>query len=258
MEYKNLIFEIKDRVACITLNRPEVMNSFNFELKHELAYAVSEIEKDTEVWGVIITGAGKAFSAGTDINDFPSEVEAARKITLYSQALFNRIENLEKPVIAVLNGYALGGGLELALACDIRIASEKAKVGFPEVKICAIPCYGGTQRLTRMVGAGLAKEMIYTGRMVTAQEALEMRMVNYVMPSGEEMQKAEQIMRTILENAPMAIAYSKLCINRGPEYGMAYALDMEQNLVSMLVPTHDLKEGTQAFHEKRKPVFLNK
>lgn len=258
MEYQDILFEVRDRVAYITLNRPQALNSFSMSLKHELENAVAKIEHDDSIWGVIFTGSGRAFSSGTDISEFPSNVEEARRITAYSQGLFNRIDNLGKPVIAAINGFALGGGLELALVCDIRVASEKAKLGFPEVKICAIPCYGGTQRLTRLVGTGKAKEIIYTGDMVSAQEALEMGLVNHVVPAGKELAKAEEIMSRILKNAPMAVTYAKLCINRGPEISLDYALELEQNLVSMLVPTQDMKEGVQAFLDKRNPAFINK
>jgi enoyl-CoA hydratase len=258
MEYQDLIYESKDKVAYLTLNRPHMRNAFNMNLKHELEDAVSQIEKDETIWGVIITGNGKAFSSGTDISEFPSSVEQARKITAYSQGLFNKVENLGKPVIAAINGFALGGGLELALACDIRIAAESAKLGFPEVKISAIPCYGGTQRLTRLVGAGRAKEIIFTGAMLSASEALAIGLVNHVVLVGKEIEKAEAIMRVILDNAPMAVAYAKLCINKGSEISLEHALDLEQNLVSMLVPTHDLQEGSQAFLEKRNPIFLNR
>lgn len=258
MDEQDLIFEKRGRMAYITLDCPQALNALSKKLKHELEAAVARIEADDGIWGVIITGHGKAFSSGTDISEFPATVEEARRITAYSQALFNRIENLGRSVIAAINGFALGGGLELALACDIRVASERAKLGFPEVKICAIPCYGGTQRLTRLVGAGRAKEMIYTGAMITAQEALDMGLVNHVVPAGDELAKAEDIMDVILQNAPMAVAYAKLCIDRGPEVSLDYALGMEQDLVSMLVPTHDMSEGTRAFLEKRPPVFQNK
>lgn len=257
MEYRNLLYEVKKKIAYITLNRPKMLNAFNLEMKQELEDAISYAEKD-DIWGAIITGSGRAFSTGTDISEFPETVEESRKVTAYSQRLFNRVENLGKPVIAAVNGFALGGGLELALACDIRVASENAKLGFPEVKVSAIPCYGGTQRLTRLIGAGLAKEMIYTGDMVSAEKALEIGIVNHVVPAGNELLKAEEIMQKILCNAPMAVAYAKLCINRGPETGLEYAQDLEQNLVSMLVATHDLKEGSRAFLEKRVPVYLNK
>ena len=258
MEYQNLVFEVKGKVACIVLNRPQSLNSFNMQMKHELEDAVSRIEENDDIWGVIITGRGRAFSSGTDISDFPSTVEQARRITAYSQQLFGRVENLCKPVIAAINGYALGGGLELALACDIRIMERQAKTGFPEVKICAIPCYGGTQRLTRLIGAGRAKELILTGRQADADEALKMGLVNYVVSEGEAVKKAEEIMAVILDNAPLAVGYAKLCMNRGPEISLEHALCPEQNLVSMLVPTHDMKEGTEAFLAKRKPVFLNR
>lgn len=258
MEYKDMLFSVKDKVAYITLNRPDTLNSFSKNLKHELADAVSQIENDNDIWGVIITGSGRAFSSGTDISEFPSLVEDARQITAFSQDLFNRVERLNKPVIAAINGFAMGGGLELALACDIRVASEKAKMGFPEVKICAIPCYGGTQRLTRLIGAGLTKEIIFTGRAIPAAEALDMGIVNHVVPAGTELEKAEELMAEILKNAPMAVAYAKICINDGPEFGLEYAQRLEQNLVSMLVPTYDMAEGTKAFMEKRTPVFQNR
>ena len=257
MEYQDLIYEVREKTAYITLNRPGTRNSFCMNLKRELEDVVSKIEKEDSIWGVIITGIGKAFSSGTDISGFPSTVEQARKITEYSQKLFNRVENLGKPVIAAINGYALGGGLELALACDIRVACVSASLGFPEVKIGAIPCYGGTQRLTRLVGAGRAKEMIFTGRMMTAQEAYTMGIVNYVVPDGNVVQKAEELMQEILANAPMAVAYAKQCINKGPEISLDYAMDLEKNLVSMLVPTYDLNEGSRSFLEKRPPVFRN-
>ena len=190
MDYQDLAFEISGRTAYLTLDRPHCLNAFSMALKQELEDAVDRVEKDDNIWGVIFTGRAKAFSSGTDISEFPAVVEDARKITVYSQKLFNRIENLGKPTIAAVNGFALGGGLELALACDIRVASEQAKLGFPEVKICAIPCYGGTQRLTRLVGAGRAKEMIFTGDMITAQEALAIGLVILVVPAGEVLAKS--------------------------------------------------------------------
>lgn len=255
--YQDILYEVQGRTAIITLHRPHSLNALSLNMKQELEDAIHTIEKDSSIWGVIITGEGKAFSSGTDISEFPSEVEVARSVTAYSQGLFNRIENLNKPVIAAINGYALGGGLELALVCDIRIASEKARLGLPEVKICAIPCYGGTQRLSRLIGTGRTKEMIYTGDMLTAEQALEAGIVNHMVPAGTELDEARALMDRILKNAPMAVAYAKRCINRGPEMSLEYALDLEQDLVSMLVPTHDLKEGSSAFLEKRTPVFTN-
>ena len=257
MEYRDLIFEKKGRVACITLNRPKMLNSFSLNLKSEFDEALTEVEKDRELLGLIITGSGKAFSSGTDISEFPGEVEQARRITGHSQELFNRVENLEKPVIAAVNGYALGGGLELALACDIRIASENAKFGFPEVKVGAIPCYGGTQRLTRLLGVGLTKELIFTGKMLGAEEAFERGLVEHLVSAGTELDEAYKLMGEILENAPLAVAYAKKCVNRGVQGDLRDGLSMEADLVSMLVPTHDLKEGSRAFLEKRAPEFKN-
>lgn len=257
MAYTDLLFETKGRVAYLTLNRPAKLNAISIHMKKELEDVLDRLEQDDAIWGVILTGSGKAFSTGTDIAEFPSEVERARKITAWSQRILNRIENLNKPVIAAINGYALGGGLELALVSDLRVMSETAKLGFPEVRICAIPCYGGTQRLTRLVGAGRTKEIIYTGRMVSPNQALDMGLVNAVCPPDALMETAQQLMDEILANAPMAVAYAKQCINRGAESSLDYALELEQQLVSMLVPTHDLLEGSRAFLEKRPPNFLN-
>lgn len=257
MDYTDILLERDGHVAILTLNRPTKLNAISIHMKQELEDAVNCLEQDDTIWGVILTGTGKAFSTGTDIAEFPSEVERARKITAWSQRILNRIENLNKPVIAAINGYALGGGLELALVSDLRVMSDVAKLGFPEVKICAIPCYGGTQRLTRLIGAGRAKEIIYTGRMVPAQQALEIGLVNAVCPPDALMQTARALLDEILANAPMAVAYAKQCINRGAESSLDYALELEQQLVSMLVPTHDLLEGSRAFLEKRPPHFLD-
>lgn len=257
MDYTDILLERDGHVAILTLNCPTKLNAISIHMKQELENAVNCLEQDDTIWGVILTGSGKAFSTGTDIAEFPSEVERARKITAWSQRILNRIENLNKPVIAAINGYALGGGLELALVSDLRVMSDAAKLGFPEVKICAIPCYGGTQRLTRLIGAGRAKEIIYTGRMVPAQQALEIGLVNAVCPPDTLMQTARALLDVILANAPMAVAYAKQCINRGAESSLDYALELEQQLVSMLVPTHDLLEGSRAFLEKRPPHFLN-
>ena len=257
MGYTDILLERDGHVAILTLNRPTKLNAISIHMKQELEDAVNCLEQDDTIWGVILTGTGKAFSTGTDIAEFPSEVERARKITAWSQRILNRIENLNKPVIAAINGYALGGGLELALVSDLRVMSDTAKLGLPEVKICAIPCYGGTQRLTRLIGAGRAKEIIYTGRMVSAPKALEIGLVNAVCPPDALMQTARDLLDEILANAPMAVAYAKQCINRGAESSLDYALELEQQLVSMLVPTHDLLEGSRAFLEKRPPHFLN-
>ena len=183
---------------------------------------------------------------------------AARRLSGLCHEAAGLLENMRQVTIAAVNGYALGGGCELTLACDIRIAAEQARFALPEVTLGIIPGGGGTQRLARLIGAGRAKEMIYTGAMITAQEALDMGLVNHVVPAGDELAKAEAIMDVILQNAPMAVAYAKLCIDRGPEVSLDYALGMEQDLVSMLVPTHDMSEGTRAFLEKRPPVFQNK
>lgn len=255
MEYKNIMMDIEGKIAVLSFNRPKFLNSMSMDMKHELDDALTQIAENDHIWGVIITGAGRAFCAGTDISEFPDNVEETRNIVVMSQAIMNKIENLDKPVIAAINGYALGGGLELALACDIRVASEKAKMGLVEVTIGAMPCYGGTQRLTRLIGPGKAKELIFSGRQIPAAEAYDMGIVNHVVPAGEELAKAKEIMEMILQNAPLSVAYSKISINRGMEVGQDYAMHLEQHLVSMLVATEDLKEGSRAFLEKRKPVY---
>lgn len=258
MDYQQIEYEVKNKVAHITLNRPDSLNSMTFTMKKELARAVETIENDRDIWGVIITGAGRAFSTGTEISEFPDTVEGARTIADYAQKLFTRIENLNKPVIAAVNGFAVGGGFELALACDLRVVSTKAKFGFSEVKIGAIPCYGGSQRLVRQIGPSIAKELIFTGRMLDAPEAKTLRLANVVCEPSELMQQAESLMASILANAPMAVSYAKICINRGAEISQDYAMQLEQDLVGMLVPTHDLAEGTAAFFEKRAPKFENR
>lgn len=258
MEYQDLIFRVEDRIAYLTMNRPHVGNALNLNMKREMSDIVTRLETDSEIWGLIISGNGKAFSSGTDISEFPDTVEKARRITAFSQALFNRIENLNIPVIAAVNGYALGGGFELVLVCDLVVASEKARFGFPEVKIGAIPCYGGTQRLTRCIGAPRAKKLIFTGEALSAHDAKVVGLVSDVVEPGREVEAARELMMRILANSPIAVSYAKQCINCGPEIGLNYALDYECNLVSMLVPTHDLKEGSRAFLEKRAPEFLNR
>lgn len=258
MDYQEIDFEVKNKIAYVKLDSPKTLNSMSKLMKREMADAIARIDDDRDIWGVIITGEGRGFSAGTNINDFPDKVEDARKIADTSQKMFDRLENVTKPVIAAVNGFALGGGFELALACDIVVASEKAKFGFSEVKIGAIPCYGGSQRLLRLVGTHRAKELIFTGRTITAQEAKELTLVSEVVPAGEEVAKAEEIMAEIFKNSPIAVGYAKICINRGAEMPLAYGVQLEQDLVGMLVPTYDMEEGTKAFFEKRPPKFENR
>ena len=255
MKYENLILNIEESIATLTLNRPRTLNALNPALKRELSAALDAIERESRLRGLIITGSGKGFCAGTDISEFPETVEEARRVTGYSQALLNRIEALEMPVIAAVNGAALGGGLEIMLCCDMRVAAEGAKLGFPEVKICAIPCYGGTQRLPRLIGEGRAREMIYTGRLIDSRQALAWGLVDRVVPGDKVLDVARELLREISANAPMAVRYAKQCITRGLNTGIAHGLDLERDLVSMLVAARDMREGVQSFLEKRSPVF---
>jgi enoyl-CoA hydratase len=258
MAYETIEYETKGHVAYLTLNRPKQMNSMNPKMKQELSAICDKLSEDAEIWGVMITGAGRAFSSGTDITTFPETGEQARAVARYSQELFRRVAELPQVTIAVVNGFALGGGFELSLACDFRIAAESAKFGFAEGKIGAIPCYSGTQRLTRLVGPAIAKDLVFTARNVSGQEAKDLGIIKDFTPDGQEMEKAEELMAQIMKNAPMSVKYSKMCINHGAEMPLDYAVELEADLVGILNSTHDLKEGAASFMEKRKPVFENR
>ncbi len=260
MKYQDILFEVKDQMAFITINRPNVLNALREGTKEELGKAIQEISDDDTILGVIITGAGRAFIAGSDISEItindPGSVTEA--MSRRAHALFDKFENLSKPVIAAVNGYAMGGGTELALACDIRIASSKAVFGLPEVDLGVIPCYGGTQRLPRLVGAGFAKEILFTGRKVAADEARQIGLVNKVVEPEALLDEAEAMMRQILKNAPRAVGYCKELVNRGLDMNMADALALESKTVGLVIETEDAREGVTAFLEKRKPQFKNK
>lgn len=258
MTYETIGYGTKGHVAYITLNRPDQLNSMDLVMKRELGAACDVLEGDADIWGVIFTGAGRAFSTGTDITTFPETADQARVMARRSQELFRRVADLGQVTIAAVNGFALGGGFELALACDFRIAAESARFGFPEAKIGAIPCYGGTQRLVRLVGPSVAKDLVFTARNVSGQEAKDMGIVRDFVPDGSEVAAAEELMAQIMRNAPMSVRYAKMCIDHGAEMPLDYAVDLEADLIGALNSTHDLKEGAAAFLEKRKPVFLNR
>lgn len=256
---KNLKVEIFKNIALVTMNRPKAMNALNNETLEELLSVLKSIEEEEKIWGVILTGEGKAFVAGADISqmkDYSSE--EGRKYADYAQKIFNFLENLEKPVIAAINGYALGGGCELAMSCDLRIASEKAVFGQPEVNLGVIPCFGGTQRLSRLIGVGRAKDLIYTGRLINVEEALQFGLVNKVVSSEKLLEEAIHFMEKILEKAPIAIRYSKVAINTGINLDLHNALELEKNLAALSFGTKDKTEGMYAFLEKRKANFTNK
>ena len=254
---ENLLYEKKGPIAYVTLNRPKVLNALNQATWDDLRTAFEDARDDAAVRGVILTGAGdKAFIAGADISEL-SHVTAieAEKSSTYGQEVLNLVENLGKPVIAAVNGFALGGGCETAMACTIRVASEHAKFGQPEVTLGLIPGGGGTQRLPRLIGKGRALQIILSGEMISAQEAFRIGLVNEVVPAAELTTRAEAILKRIFSNAPVAVKYSLEAVNKGMETSQAEGLSLEASLFGLCAGTEDKKEGTSAFLEKRKPQF---
>ena len=254
---ENLLYEKKGAIAYVTLNRPKVLNALNQRTWENLRTAVEDARDDAQVRGVILTGAGdKAFIAGADISELAQvTVVEAEKSSSYGQEVLNLIENLGKLVIAVVNGFALGGGCETAMACTIRVASEHAKFGQPEVTLGLIPGGGGTQRLPRLIGKGRALQIILSGEMISAQEAFRIGLVNEVVPAAELTTRAEAILKRIFSNAPVAVKYSLEAVNKGMETSQAEGLSLEASLFGLCAGTEDKKEGTSAFLEKRKPQF---
>lgn len=256
---ENIRLELEDGVALITMARPKALNALNDQTLAELDLAVSYFEQSPGILGVIITGEGKGFVAGADISQMqPYASEEGRNYAARAQALFSRIETLEKPVIAAVNGYALGGGCELSMSCDIRIASEKAVFGQPEAKLGVIPCFGGTQRLPRLVGTGIAKELIFTGRQVKAEEAKAIGLVNKVVPAESLLEEAKAMMASITAMAPMAVRYAKVAVNRGMDMDLQNGLELEKDIAALTFGTSDKQEGMDAFLEKRSPSFRNR
>jgi enoyl-CoA hydratase/carnithine racemase len=254
---ENVLYEVKDSIAYVTLNRPKVLNALNHKTWEDLETAFQDARDDVSVRGVILTGAGeKAFIAGADINELArlTAVEAERS-SAFGQSVRNLIENLGKPVIAAINGYALGGGCETAMACTIRIASETAKFGQPEVTLGVMPGAGGTQRLPRLVGRGRALQIILTGQIIDANEAYRIGLVNEIVPVANLIARAETILKQIFANAPVAVKYSLEAVMKGLETSQAEGLFLEASLFGLCGGTEDKKEGTSAFLEKRKPQF---
>jgi enoyl-CoA hydratase len=258
--YKTLIYEKKENIGLLTINRPEKLNAISNELISELKDLLDKIKNDEELRVLIITGAGdKAFVAGADIKELVDrDASQGRRISQERQEIFSRIENLPVPVIAAVNGYALGGGLELALACSIRICSEKAQFGAPEVKLGIIPGDGGTQRLPRLVGLGRAMELILTGDFIDAQEAYRIGLVNKVLPQEELMDKATELAKKIASRPPLAVRFAKEAVNRSQEGDAASGFALESYLHALSCTTEDKKEGVSAFLEKRKGKFKGK
>jgi len=258
--FENLLVEQKDSIAYVTINRPNVLNALNMATMSELRAVFTQLKDDRVVRVVILTGAGeKSFVAGADIGELQKNnpVEA-KEYTHRGQAVLDLIENLGKPVIACINGFALGGGCELAMACTMRLASENAKLGQPEVKLGIIPGYGGSQRLPRLVGKGIAMQLLLTGEMITAQEAQRIGLVNEVVPSGQLIARAEAMAQAIIKNAPLAIQYCLEAVNHGMEMSLQEGLYLEATLFAVSCATEDKKEGTAAFLEKRAANFAGK
>jgi enoyl-CoA hydratase len=258
--FENLLYEKKDGIAFITVNRPAVRNALNSQTVRELSAAFDQAQNDVDVRVVILTGSGeKAFVAGADINELATQTPiAGKQYALAGQAVFDGIENLGKPVIAAVNGFALGGGCELAMACTFRIASENAVLGQPEVKLGIIPGYGGSQRLPRLVGKGRAMQILLTGEMVSAADAVRIGLVNQVVALSELMKTAEDIARKIIANAPIAVKFVLEAVNRGVEMTQAEGQFLEATLFGLCCATEDMKEGTRAFLEKRPANFKGK
>lgn len=258
--YKNILFEKTGGIGFITINRPQVLNALNKETMVELKEVVRVIGNDSDIKVVIVTGNGqKSFVAGADISEMQgmSALEG-REWGKYSQEVFNEIENLSQPVIAAVNGYALGGGCELAMSCDIRIAAENAKFGQPEVLLGVIPGFAGTQRLPRLVGKGRAKELLFTGKQIDAAEACRIGLVNSIVPLDQLIDTATAMAALIMERGPVAVKLCKAAVNEGLDMDFESGQAYERELFGLCFATDDQKEGMRAFVEKRKPAFIGK
>ena len=260
MTFENIILEKKNAIAYLTVNRPKVLNALNMATMEELRAAFHDIKNDSAIRVVIFTGSGeKAFIAGADIGELSKQdAITGKEYTHRGQNVLNLIENLGKPVIACLNGFALGGGCEIAMACTMRLASDNAKLGQPEVKLGIIPGYGGTQRLPRLVGKGIAMQMVLAGELITAQEAHRIGLVNEVTTPTELIPRAEAIAAKIIANAPLAVQYAMEAVNKGMEMTLSEGLYLEAVLFAVSCSTEDKTEGTRAFLEKRNAQFKGK
>ena len=256
---KTVILEKKDGIAVVTISRPEALNALNSIVIAELEQVVTELERDRDIRAMILTGEGRSFVAGADIGEqYPLDLDGGRRWGQRGSALMRRIEKLEFPTIAAVNGFALGGGCELALSCDLILASEKAKFGQPEVGLGITPGFSGTQRLPRRIGIAKAKELIFSGRMIKADEAKEIGLANAVYPPETLMDAAMEMARSFAKNAPMAVKYAKACIDRGMQMDIDGGIACENELFAMCFATADQKEGMGAFLEKRPATFENK
>jgi enoyl-CoA hydratase len=260
MTFDNLLIERDGAVAIVTLNRPKVLNALNSQTIIELAVAMSSFKNDADLRAIVITGAGeKSFVAGADINELAalSPVEG-KEHARRGQAVFDTIEQLGKPVIAAINGFALGGGCELAMACTLRVAADTAKFGQPEINLGLIPGYAGSQRLPRLVGKGVALEMLLTGDMINAQRAYEIGLVNRVVPAAELLAEARKLAHTLASKAPVAVRYILDAVHQGLDSPFAQGEYLETSLFGTIASSADMREGTKAFLEKRKAVWQGK
>ena len=257
MAYDNLLVDHDGAVAIVTVNRPRVLNALNAPTLDALRRAMLDLQRDERVRVLILTGSGdKAFVAGADINELAVQTPTGgREHALIGQHVFDLVENLGKPVIAAINGYALGGGCELAMACTLRVAADTAKIGQPEITLGMLPGYAGTQRLSRLVGKGKAMELMLTGALVTADEAVRIGLINRSVPAALLMVEARKLAGQLAASAPIATRYIMSAINKGLEMPFAEACVYEATLFGLVVSTEDMREGTQAFLEKRKPEF---
>ena len=257
MAYENLLYEKKGGIALVTFNRPKVLNALNRQTVEEFHRVLLDVKHDSSVRVLIITGSGeKAFVAGADINELAQQTPVnGKEFSLYGQGVFHLLETIGKPSICAINGFALGGGCELALSCSIRLASKTAKLGQPEVKLGIIPGYGGSQRLARLCGKGMAHELCLTGEMITAEEALRIGLVNHTYELAELLPAAEAMAKKIIEKAPLAVKYCMEAIERGLEMPLEEGLFLEATLFGLCCATEDMREGTKAFLEKRAAQF---
>ena len=260
MAYENLLYEKKDGIVIITFNRPKVLNALNRKTVEELQQALLDARDDTSVRVLILTGSGeKAFVAGADINELAQQTPVnGKEFSIFGQGVFHLLETIGKPSICAINGFALGGGCELALSCSIRLASKTAKLGQPEVKLGIIPGYGGSQRMARLCGKGVAHELCLTGEMITAEEAQRIGLVNHVYEPAELLPAAEAMAKKIIEKAPLAVKYCMEAIDRGAEMPQGEGLFLEATLFGLCCATDDMREGTKAFLEKRPAQFKGK
>jgi enoyl-CoA hydratase len=257
--YETILVEKRGSIAVLTINRPEKLNALGYQVHEEGVAALEQLRKDEEVRVVVVTGAGeKSFIAGADISEFSGQTPVSQRSIFQEKTLFNSIDAFPKPIIAMINGFCLGGGCEVALACDLRIASEKARLGQPEINLGIIPGGGGTQRLTRLIGEGKSMELILTGDMIDAQTALNLGLVNHVYPAAELETKTMELAGKIAEKSPIALQMAKEAVKLAAKSNLDEGLRREVDLFAICFSSQDKEEGVRAFLEKRKPVFTGK